>query len=279
MDNERELTNLKNNFIKVIDDEIRNLTELVEIMDNQSNKVTKFLDDVRSEKERAMAQIKLLEEHKKEIEQGNYNLGNGPVTERLEEKIVEKNNLVNSLQEQINALEQRKGTEDLSDKEKSIIDAQISYKQKMIDKLKSKVTKLSNRQKSIVAKKVSFRKLRDRMIAKQMVRVAKNENKVETLEAKQESLSDGVVDTLRENALETRKSFHDWKAGFDRDVLDKLQRSRLTGIAGARAIAIGKVALDRLRGRITNRRSNPQNDVEMMLPTQTPVQTATANTL
>ena len=276
MDNGQELENLKKNFISVIDDEIRRLTELSNIIENQSNKVTKFLDNVRSEKERTDAQIRILEEHKREIEQGNYNLGSGPITERLEEKIVEKENLANSLQSQIDALEQRKETEDLTDSEKSIIDTQISYKKSVIDKLNKKTTKLSNRQKSIVLRKVRLRELKDRMIAKQQVRVAKNEAKVETLEAAQDSLGDGVIDSLKGRALETKQSYHEWKAGFDRDVLDKLQNSRLTGIAGARAIAIGKVALDRLRGRITGRR---RNDMDNMMPPQPQQQPVTANTL
>ena len=147
--------------------------------------------------------------------------------------------------------------------------------------MNNKKTKLANRQKSIVLRKVRLRESRDRMIAKQMVRVAKNENKVETLDVKQEALGDGALDGLKDSVLETRKTFHDWKAGFDRDVLVKLQNSRMTGIAGARAIAIGKVAIDRLRGRINNRgaNTNTQSPVDMMLPAQTQVQTATANTL
>ncbi len=281
MDNERELTNLKNNFLTVLNDEITRLEELCTLYDEEDNKFSKFMDDIRSKKEKAQAQIKLLEEHKKEIENGTYNFGFSPVTERLEEKIEEKDKIVEKLSEQIDDLEQRKADDSLSDTDKAIIDNQISYKQKMLEKLNNKKTKLANRQKSIVLRKVRLRESRDRMIAKQMVRVAKNENKVETLDVKQEALGDGALDGLKDSVLETRKTFHDWKAGFDRDVLVKLQNSRMTGIAGARAIAIGKVAIDRLRGRINNRgaNTNTQSPVDMMLPAQTQVQTATANTL
>ena len=276
MDNGQELENLKKSFLNVIDEEISRLKHICELYDNESSKITRFFEDMSSGKEKVQAQIKILEEHKREIERGNYNFNAGPITGGLEDRIVDKQNLIDSLENQIDILEQRKVDEDLTSTDKSIIDNQISYKKKMIEKLKGKKTKLSNRQKSIVMKKVKLRGFRDRMLAKQEVRVAKSENKVEMLEAKQELLGDGVIDSLRANALETRKSFHEWKAGFDRDVLVKLQNSRLTGIAGARAIAIGKVALDRLRGRIIGRR---KNDLSSMMPPQPQVQTATANTL
>ena len=276
MNNEQELTNLKNSYLQSIDEEIARLTKLSELIENQTNVFTKFFDSIRSEKERTDAQIKQLEQHKREIEAGTYNFGFSPVTERLEEKIVEKEEMINTLEDQINNLEERKANEDLSDSDISIIDAQISYKQKTLDKLKNKTTKLGNRQKSIALRKVRLRGLRDRMIAKQEVRVAKNENKVETLEAKQESLGDGPIDSLKDSVLEVRKSINEWKAGFNRAVLEKLKNSKMTGIAGARAIAISKVSIDRLRGRINN--NTNQNDLNNMFPPQQ-AQAAPTNTL
>ena len=276
MNNEQELTNLKNSYLVAIDEEIARLTKLSELIENQSNVFTKFFDSIRSEKERTDAQIKQLEQHKREIEAGTYNYGFSPVTERLEEKIVEKEEMINTLEDQINNLEERKANEDLSDSDISIIDAQISYKQKTLEKLKNKTTKLGNRQKSIALRKVRLRGLKDRMIAKQEVRVAKNENKVETLEAKQEALGDGAIDSLKDSVLEVRKSINEWKAGFNRAVLEKLKNSKMTGIAGARAIAISKVSIDRLRGRINN--NTNQNDLNNMFPPQ-PAEAAPTNTL
>lgn len=276
MDNGQELEVLKQNFISSIDEEIARYTRLAQLIDSETNRVVRFFDDIKSEKERVEAQIKILEERKREIENGNYNLGAGPITGALEEKIAEKDELIDNLQNQVNALEQRKADGNLTSSEESIIDAQISYKQKMIEKLQGKKTKLSNRQKSIVMRKVRLRQFKDRMIAKQQVRVAQNENKVEELETKQNALGDSAIDALRENGLEARKNFHSWKAGFDRDVLTKLQNSRLTGIAGARAIAIGKVAIDRLRGRINSR---GQNTMDSMMPPQPQAQPTQANTL
>ena len=276
MDNEQELVTLKANFLSALDDEIARYTKLVQLIDEQSNNVSRFFDNIRSEKEKAEAQIRLLEEHKREIENGNYNLGAGPITGALEERIAEKENLIDNLDSQVKALEQRKIDEDLTSSEETIINSQISYKKKMIEKLNGKKTKLTNRQKSIVMRKVRLRQFKDRMIANQQVRVAKNENKVEELESRQEALGDSVIDALRENGLEVRKSFYSWKAGFDRDVLTKLQNSRLTGIAGARAIAIGRVVIDRLRGRITGR---GQNVMDGMMPPVPQAQPTQANTL
>ena len=276
MNNSQDLENLKKSFLSAIDDEIARYTRIVQIIDEETNRVTRFFDNINSEKERAQAQIQILQEHRREIENGNYNLSAGPITGALEDKIDEKEELISNLESQVNALEQRKTNENLTSSEENIINAQISYKKKMIDKLNGKKTKLSNRQKSIVMRKVRLREFRDRMIANQQVRVSQSENKVGEIEAKQNALGDGVIDALRENGLEVRKNFHSWKAGFDRDVLTRLQNSRLTGIAGARAIAIGRVAIDRFRGRIASR---GQNDLDGMMLPQPQVQSPQANTL
>ena len=137
--------------------------------------------------------------------------------------------------------------------EKSRLLAEARAKTIKLRDLQSKRTKFGNRQRSILLKKNKKESLKRKMIAKQEAIVVKSEMKAADIAKKQDNLDDDkflnalVVDKV----LEVRRRASEWKASFDKDVLENLKNSRFVGIKGARAIAIAKTAGQRLRDRVS----------------------------
>ncbi len=136
--------------------------------------------------------------------------------------------------------------------EKTRLLAQAKSKTIKLRELQSKRIKFGNRQRSVLLKKNKKAALKRKMIAKQEAIVARNEIKARELDEKQMNLDpDKFLNALVvDKVLDVRRKSNEWKASFDRQVLENLKNSKLVGIKGARAIAVAKTAGQRLRERV-----------------------------
>ena len=171
---------------------------------------------------------------------------------RIDSKLSEIIDESQQLTEEISTLnEAAANTVDSLDKSRLLAEARA--KSVRLEQLRTKRIKFGNRQRSILLKKSKKEALKRKMISKQEVIVVTSDMKAADIARKQDNLDDDkflnalVVDKV----LEVRRRASEWKASFDRDVLENLKNSRFVGIKGARAIAIAKTAGQRLRDRVS----------------------------
>ena len=192
---------------------------------------------------------------KKEIEKARNNEfsminENDTKVTKIDSKLEEVNDEADELFNEIDSLKREAAsTEDTL--EKSIILADIKSKESRLRKLQSKRIKFSNRQRSILLHKNKKESLKRRVLAKQEAKIARSEAKAREADEKQMNLNESFVnDLVVDKVLDAKRRSNEWKASFDRQVLDNLKDSKFVGIKGARAIAIAKTAGQRLRARI-----------------------------
>ena len=196
-----------------------------------------------------------IDQIKKEIEKAKNNEfsmipeGNNRIT-RIDSKITEVNEEAQRIADEIDSLErQARSAEDSL--EKNTLLAEARSKEKKLRQLQSRRIKFSNRQRSVLLRKNKKESLKRRVLAQQEVRAARHEMKAREADDKQMNLEKGFVnDLVVDKALEVKRRTNEWKASFDRDVLDNMRNSKFVGIKGARAMAIAKTAGQRLRERI-----------------------------
>lgn len=193
---------------------------------------------------------------KKEIEKARNNEfgmipeGDNRIT-RIDSKITEANDEIHEVAEDIDSLERKAGlTEDSV--ERMALLAEMRSKEKRLRQLQRKNVKFSNRQRSILLRKNKKESLKRRVLAEQEARVAMSEMKAADLDRKQTDIDDEkfLNALVVEKVLDVRRRANEWKASFDRKVLDNMRNSKFVGIKGARAMAIAKTAGQRLRDRI-----------------------------
>jgi chromosome segregation ATPase len=196
-----------------------------------------------------------IDQIKKEIEKAKSNEfsmipeGNNRIT-RIDSKITEVNEEAQKIADEIDSLEsQARSTEDSL--EKNTLMAEARSKEKKLRQLQSRRIKFSNRQRSVLLRKNKKESLKRRVLAQQEVRAARHEMKAREANDKQMNLEESFVnDLVVDKALEVKRRTNEWKASFDRDVLNNMRNSKFVGIKGARAMAIAKTAGQRLRDRI-----------------------------
>ena len=244
----------KNIYIDILNRELSRLqSELpqVKYMATQS----KLMSDRFTERELMLtAQI---DQVKQEIEKAkNDEFSMIPEKEnqvtKIDSKLSEVIDESQQLTEEISTLnEEAANTTDSLEKSRLLAEARA--KTIRLEDLRSKRIKFGNRQRSILLKKSKKESLKREMIARQEAKVVKSEMKAKELDRKQMDNDDDkflnalVVDKV----LEVRRRASEWKASFDRQVLENLKNSRFVGIKGARAIAIAKTAGQRLRDRVS----------------------------
>lgn len=245
----------KNIYIDILNRELSRLqSELphVKYMATQS----KLMSDRFTERELMLtAQI---DQVKQEIEKAkNDEFSMIPEKEnqvtKIDSKLSEVIDESQQLTEEISTLnEAAANTTDSLEKSRLLADARA--KTIRLEELRSKRIKFGNRQRSILLKKSKKESLKREMIAKQEAIVVKSEMKAADIARKQvvdldddKFLNALVVDKV----LEVRRRASEWKASFDKDVLENLKNSKLVGIKGARALAIAKTAGQRLRDRVS----------------------------
>ena len=196
-----------------------------------------------------------IDQVKKEIEKaknGEFTMipEKGNKVTRIDSKLTDVVDETDKLNNEISELsEQAANTNDSIEKTKIL--AEIRTKSARLRKLQTKRIKFSNRQRSILLRKNKKESLKRRVLAEQEVRVARSEMKAKETDEKQMNLKDNFVnDLVVDKALDVKRRANEWKASFDRDVLDNMRNSKFVGIKGARAIAIAKTAGQRLRDRI-----------------------------
>lgn len=221
----------------------------VRYMANQS----KILSEYYMKRELSLnAQI---DQVKKEIEKaknGEFTMipEKGNKVTRIDSKLTDVVDETDKLNNEISELsEQAANTNDSIEKTKIL--AEIRTKSARLRKLQTKRIKFSNRQRSVLLRKNKKESLKRRVLAEQEVRVARSEMKAKEADEKQMNLKDTFVnDLVVDKALDVKRRANEWKASFNRDVLDNMRNSKFVGIKGARAIAIAKTAGQRLRDRI-----------------------------
>ena len=196
-----------------------------------------------------------IDQVKKEIEKaknGEFTMipEKGNKVTRIDSKLTDVVDESDKLNNEISELsEQAANTNDSIEKTKLL--AEIRTKSARLRKLQTKRIKFSNRQRSVLLRKNKKESLKRRVLAEQEVRVARSEMKAKEADEKQMNLKDNLVnDLVVDKALDVKRRANEWKASFDRDVLDNMRNSKFVGIKGARAIAIAKTAGQRLRDRI-----------------------------
>ena len=241
----------KNIYIDILNRELSRLqSELphVKYMATQS----KLMSDHFTERELMLtAQI---DQVKQEIEKAkNDEFSMIPEKENQVTKIDSKLSKVidesQQLTEEISTLnEAAANTTDPLEKSRLLADARA--KTIRLEDLRSKRIKFGNRQRSVLLKKSKKESLKREMIAKQEAIVVRSEMKAREANDKQMNLEESFVnDLVVDKALEVKRRTNEWKASFDRQVLENLKNSKLVGIKGARAIAIAKTVGQRLRDR------------------------------
>lgn len=242
----------KNIYIDVLARELSRLqSELphVRYMATQS----KVMNDYYTKRELMLTNQ--IDQVKKEIEMArnnefSFDIDNDRKASKTNEKLNEVTEEAAVLSDEISLLRDRAAnTDDSIEKDAIIID--INSKEKRLRELQSKRIKFSNRQRSILLRKNKKESLKRGMIAKQEAKVAVSEAKAKDADEKQMNLKEGFVnDLVVDKVLDVKRKSSEWKASFDRAVLDNLKNSKFVGIKGARAMAIAKTAGQRLRDRI-----------------------------
>ena len=196
-----------------------------------------------------------IDQVKKEIEKaknGEFTMipEKGNKVTRIDSKLTDVVDETDKLNNEISELsEQAANTNDSIEKTKLL--AEIRTKSARLRKLQTKRIKFSNRQRSVLIRKNKKESLKRRVLAEQEVRVARSEMKAKEADDKQMNLKENFVnDLVVDKALDVKRRANEWKASFDRDVLDNMRNSKFVGIKGARAMAIAKTAGQRLRDRI-----------------------------
>ena len=196
-----------------------------------------------------------IDQVKKEIEKaknGEFTMipEKGNKVSRIDSKLTDVVDEADKLNNEISELsEQAANTNDSIEKTKLL--AEIRTKSARLRKLQTKRIKFSNRQRSVLIRKNKKESLKRRVLAEQEVRVARSEMKAKEADDKQMNLKENFVnDLVVDKALDVKRRANEWKASFDRDVLDNMRNSKFVGIKGARAMAIAKTAGQRLRDRI-----------------------------
>ena len=196
-----------------------------------------------------------IDQVKKEIEKaknGEFTMipEKGNKVTRIDSKLTDVVDEADKLNNEISELsEQAANTNDSIEKTKLL--AEIRTKSARLRKLQTKRIKFSNRQRSVLIRKNKKESLKRRVLAEQEVRVARSEMKAKEADEKQMNLKENFVnDLVVDKALDVKRRANEWKASFDRDVLDNMRNSKFVGIKGARAMAIAKTAGQRLRDRI-----------------------------
>ena len=196
-----------------------------------------------------------IDQVKKEIEKaknGEFTMipEKGNKVTRIDSKLTDVVDETDKLNNEISELsEQAANTNDSIEKTKLL--AEIRTKSARLRKLQTKRIKFSNRQRSVLIRKNKKESLKRRVLAEQEVRVARSEMKAKEADEKQMNLKENFVnDLVVDKALDVKRRANEWKASFDRDVLDNMRNSKFVGIKGARAMAIAKTAGQRLRDRI-----------------------------
>lgn len=196
-----------------------------------------------------------IDQVKKEIEKaknGEFTMipEKGNKVTRIDSKLTDVIDETDKLNNEISELsEQAANTNDSIEKTKLL--AEIRTKSARLRKLQTKRIKFSNRQRSVLIRKNKKESLKRRVLAEQEVRVARSEMKAKEADDKQMNLKENFVnDLVVDKALDVKRRANEWKASFDRDVLDNMRNSKFVGIKGARAMAIAKTAGQRLRDRI-----------------------------
>lgn len=196
-----------------------------------------------------------IDQVKKEIEKaknGEFTMipEKGNKVTRIDSKLTDVVDESDKLNNEISELsEQAANTNDSIEKTKLL--AEIRTKSARLRKLQTKRIKFSNRQRSVLIRKNKKESLKRRVLAEQEVRVARSEMKAKEADDKQMNLKENFVnDLVVDKALDVKRRANEWKASFDRDVLDNMRNSKFVGIKGARAMAIAKTAGQRLRDRI-----------------------------
>lgn len=196
-----------------------------------------------------------IDQVKKEIEKaknGEFTMipEKGNKVSRIDSKLTDVVDEADKLNNEISELsEQAANTNDSIEKTKLL--AEIRTKSARLRKLQTKRIKFSNRQRSVLIRKNKKESLKRRVLAEQEVRVARSEMKAKEADEKQMNLKENFVnDLVVDKALDVKRRANEWKASFDRDVLDNMRNSKFVGIKGARAMAIAKTAGQRLRDRI-----------------------------
>lgn len=268
----------KNIYIDVLTRELSRLkSELphVQYMAQQS----KAMNDYYTEQE-VMINSQI-DQVKREIEKAkNNDFGaiseNDTKVEKIDSKLTEVKEETDELLNEIDSLRERaENTDDSIEKAGILID--IESKQKRLRELQSKRIKFSNRQRSILLRKGKKESLKRNMISKQEAKVAMSEARAKDADDKQMNLKESFVnDLIVDKVLDVKRRTNEWKASFDRDVLDNLKESKLVGIKGARAIAIAKTAGQRLRDRVNPVLSELSKMVRPEASTSEPVIVASA---
>lgn len=196
-----------------------------------------------------------IDQVKKEIEKaknGEFTMipEKGNKVTRIDSKLTDVIDETDKLNNEISELsEQAANTNNSIEKTKLL--AEIRTKSARLRKLQTKRIKFSNRQRSVLIRKNKKESLKRRVLAEQEVRVARSEMKAKEADDKQMNLKENFVnDLVVDKALDVKRRANEWKASFDRDVLDNMRNSKFVGIKGARAMAIAKTAGQRLRDRI-----------------------------
>ena len=242
----------KNIYLDVLERELRRLqSELPHVRDMASQ--SKAMNEYYAQREIMLTSQ--IEQVKKEMEKAKNNefgmdFENDTKVAKIDSKITDVKDEADDLSNEIDEL--RSIAANTDDRiEKGIILADIRTKENRLRELQRKRIKFSNRQRSILLRKNKKESLKRQMIAKQEAKVARSEIKARDADEKQMNLKEGFVnDLVVDKALDVKRRTNEWKASFDRDVLENLKESKLVGIKGARAIAIAKTAGQRLRARI-----------------------------
>lgn len=242
----------KSIYIDVLQRELARLKAELPHVQNMLNQ-TKFMNEYYTKRELMInAQI---DQVKKEIEQAKNNDftmipdKENSVT-KIDSKLDEVEEETNLIVSDIESL--KKQAEATNDSiEKGIILSDIRSKSDELRKLQSKRIKFSNRQRSILLRKNKKESLKRSVLAKQEANVIRSEIKARDADCKQMNLEDNFVnDLVVDKVLDVKRRSNEWKASFDRQVLDNLKKSKFVGIKGARAMAIAKTAGQRLRDRV-----------------------------
>ena len=179
------------------------------------------------------------------------------LTEHYSEKLSENAEEIEEVKDKINELNNELETVD-NVKDKILIENKITLLERELRKLNKKEIRFSNRQRSLIIKKDSLNKLRERGFRKETEKMIKAEMKAEKNQDKIDNSKDGVVSDVLNSVREMKVSYYRRKAERTREVLKRMDGH--SWIKGARAIAITKTYVDKLKN------SFPKDEVQSMLP-------------
>jgi len=259
----------KNVYVDALTTYIQDLQRELEDIESSLDKHKIFLGNLENRKAEISMEIERVKMRIGEIHNGKTleEMGMGdPLSEHNANALTNSDKKIDTIEKEMSELKKQYSESD-NFTEKMIIKNKIEFKDKQLDMLYKKRIKIGKRQRTIVLAKNKIESLRSRGINKQQVKVAKAEAKAEEINAKIEASveSDDPLAALIENARDAQKKYYQRKAENARAVLEKMDNHSF--IKGARAIAVARVGIEKLREIIKN---NEMNDTLTADRTNTP---------